>query len=322
MKELIDPVGRRIRKLRISVVDACDFRCTYCMPEDVKFMRRKELLPRDELLRLAGILVDEGVEEIRLTGGEPTLRPDFVEILKGLHQLRERGLKRLGLTSNGARLRRFLPDVKASGCDNLNISLDSLDDDKFFAITKRNVGAEVKACIRDASAMGFDVKVNAVVQKGVNDDELDAFAHFSADVGVEVRFLEMMKIGVAIDQSDDLFISADDMLAQLSSWTHTHEVRPKDSTSYNFTMQLKDGSDDKRARVGFIASESKPFCDNCSRLRLSPKGVLRPCLMMNEGHSLVGLERDAIVDKLHQVMGMKPTHRLLQVLQPMVQIGG
>ena len=136
MKTLTDPVGRRIRKLRISVVDACDFRCTYCMPEDVQFMRRKELLPRDELLRLAGILVDEGVEEIRLTGGEPTLRPDFVEILQGLNALRPRGLKRLGLTSNGARLRRFLPDVKASGCDNLNLSLDSLDDEKFFAITK------------------------------------------------------------------------------------------------------------------------------------------------------------------------------------------
>ncbi|MCP4504104.1 MAG: GTP 3',8-cyclase MoaA [Deltaproteobacteria bacterium] len=318
---LMDPVGRRIRKLRISLVDACDFRCTYCMPDDPKFLKKRDLMSREEIIRLATLFVGEGIEEIRLTGGEPTLRADFMDIVKELSAIE--GLKRLGVTSNGFKLRHHLEELRETRCDSLNISLDSLQDQRFFDITRKDVGQEIRQCIIDARKMGFEVKVNAVLQRGLNDDEIEDFAVFSAEHDVEVRFLEMMKIGVAIGQCEKLFISAEETLQRLSAWEQVKEVRPKDSTSFNYRLLPPDGSEAKNpARMGFIASETQAFCGNCSRLRLSPLGVLRPCLMVNEGHSLRNKSKEDVVAALHAVLPMKPTHRLMQVEQAMVQIGG
>lgn len=310
---LIDPVGRVMRKLRVSLTDACQYRCFYCMPENPVFTKNTDLLSAAEYAAICGELVARGIEELRVTGGEPTVRPEFREIMTALAEL---PAKRLSLTSNGQLLARHLDFLRDIGCTHLNISLDSLDAGRFERITRGGDFRMVMDCIEKAVAAGFVLKVNAVVFRGVNDDELVDFARWSAATGVEVRFLEFMKIGPAHGTNFDRFVPADEMIASLERHVALLPVAvPHDSTS--FVYETADG-----ARLGFIASESKPFCGTCSRLRLSATGVLRSCLMSEKGLSL----RDAAVGEydaiLPAVLAMKPTGRLESVAQAMHEIGG
>jgi len=313
VKKLIDPQGRLIHKLRLSLLDACNLRCLYCMPEEASFMDKSKLLSSLEIKQMCASLVSLGIDEIRLTGGEPTLRADLLEIVEELSKL---PLKKLALTSNGIRTKELLPRLKKTNCHYLNFSLDSLNRKNFSRVTGRDRLEEVIVSILSAKEMGFNVKVNMVVMNGVNEHELKDFVRFSASHNIEVRFLELMRIGIARDQFNKKFISAQKMIELFKkSWSFEKIEMPIDSTSFNYKL-------DNGANIGFIASESRPFCGGCSRMRVGADGKLRPCLMVNDGVSIKNKSKNEIEEILHKVMALKPIDRIFDVDQGMYQIGG
>lgn len=310
---LVDKFGRRMRKLRVSLLDQCNFRCLYCMPDNRVFTPTKNLLPAEEIISICTNLVDLGLEEIRLTGGEPTLRKDFISIVRGLSEL---PLKKLALTTNGYRLAELIGQLKNSNCRSLNISIDSLDQENFLKITGVNRLSHVLAGIKYACSEGFLVKINMVVMRGINDHELMDFVEFAHRYPVEVRFLEVMNIGVMHDQFDQQFIPQSEMRAIIENrYPLTKQKVPVDSTAQSFKTQ-------RGGKIGWISSESQPFCHSCSRLRLTAQGELRPCLFKSEGISLRGVNKEDYPKILGQILPLKPNQRLAQIEQPMYQIGG
>lgn len=312
-ERLTDQYGRVMRKLRVSLTDACNYSCFYCMPSSAIFTPKGLLLEPDEYGRLCKALVDVGIEEIRLTGGEPTVRPEFRKIIEALDAL---PLRRRGITSNGHLLERHLDFLKDHGWYNLNISLDSLDPGRFDTITGGGDFLTVMASIEKASALGFRVKINTVVMQGVNEDELTDFATWSALTGIEVRFLEYMRIGPNLGRHADRFFSADEMLTRLMlDFNLTSVPAEYDSTALLFKT-------DCGARLGIIASESKAFCGTCSRLRLSSTGILRACLMSPGGKSIRHTPRSELAGAFEEVMSMKPIKHPEHNPQPMFALGG
>lgn len=310
---LIDKHGRRMSKLRISLLDACNLRCLYCMPEHPVFMPQNEWASAADLVRITRNLVKLGIEEVRLTGGEPLLRKDFIEIVSELSTL---PIKKLGLTTNALLLARYLPLLRHTRLRFLNISLDSLDLENFFRITRRDKFNTVMNTILAAKALGFTTKINAVIMKGVNDHELPDFVEWSAAHDIPVRFLEVMNVGVMKSRFHKHFLSASDMMTMLSADYRLSALDDTpDSTSRNFLVS-------NNAKIGFITSESNPFCTGCSRLRLTPKGQIRPCLFMDEGIDLKPLAPEEYLDVLPTIMAMKPIGRISHQPQPMYQIGG
>jgi GTP 3',8-cyclase len=310
---LQDKHGRHIRKLRIQLTDACNFRCFYCMPAGTRFQPAHLLLSPDEIGDIAETLSEMGVDEIRVTGGEPTVRAEFDAIIG---RLARTAWKKFGLTTNGFLLEDKLPLLRDSGCRHINVSLDSLEEPKFRSITGSPHFRRVVAAILRAKSMGFEVKINTIVFRGINDGELSAFVDFSAEHGVEVRFLELMRVGPAIGEHEERFLAAGEMIGRLQAVEELLPVdAPLDSTSFGFQTA-------RGARIGFIASESKPFCGACSRLRLSATGKLRSCLFSDTGVELRGRDRLDYPEILQEVMALKPTGRLPRIPQPMNQIGG
>lgn len=307
---LIDHFGRRIRKLRLSLTDKCNLRCHYCMPVDQVFMDESHYLLTDEIVNIVKELQELGLEEVRLTGGEPLMRKSFPEIVEKLSAL---GLKKIGLTTNGIYLDKYLDLLKRHKIFHLNISLDSLDEDNFRKITFGNQLRRILANIRMAVSEGFVIKINTVMMRGVNDHEVLDFVKFSEEEKVEVRFLELMRIGHARSEQQDQFISARELSRKIRLRHHLKTVvMPLDSTSYNFVTE-------RGAQVGFIASESEPFCGQCSRWRLSADGILRACLLKDEGLSVRTENRIEVYQKL---LGMKPVFRPVEVSHSMNTIGG
>jgi cyclic pyranopterin phosphate synthase len=313
-KRVIDSYQRHIHKLRVQLTDACNFRCFYCMPENIKFKPHKDLLTPKEIFNICSILNEDfGVDELRITGGEPTIRPEFEEIVTLLSQI---NAKKLGLTTNAFILNEKLPFLKNTNCKNINISLDSLKKDNFNKITKGNYFNRVFKSILDAKEMGFNVKINTVLLRGINDNEILDFVKFSSKYDIEVRFLELMKIGMGYENNNDLFISASEIIKKIKEEEKLKPIKvSNDSTSFNYITS-------SGGKVGFIASESMPFCSSCSRLRLSATGKLRACLMSESGIDLKNKSRDEYREILYSVIAMKPFQRIDHIEQVMNQIGG
>ncbi|MBP6217594.1 MAG: GTP 3',8-cyclase MoaA [Oligoflexales bacterium] len=313
MMLLEDSYGRRIRKVRVSLLDACNFRCFYCMPKSPSFLPAKNCLSLDELYQISLCFFEHGIEELRLTGGEATLRKDFKNIVTELSKI---PFQKLSLTSNGFFLSPLLSFLKNTSCQFLNISLDSLREDRFRAITHSNGFHKVLGSIIEASRLGFSVKINVVVMRGVNDDELLDFVRFSSEHQITVRFLELMQIGEARKIEKKAFISAAELLTQLQQKIDLEAVAvEQDSTSFEF--KTKSG-----ARLGFIAPVTQSFCGSCSRWRLSAEGFLRACLMSSKGLSLKGQSGKELRETLSKVLHMKPISGLESVDQNMYRIGG
>jgi cyclic pyranopterin phosphate synthase len=310
---LVDAHGRQIHKLRVQLTDACNFRCFYCIPLAPEFLPSQALLSSHELLNICSSLVDLGIDEIRVSGGEPTLRKDFESIVEGLSNL---PLRKLGLTTNGFLLEEKLDSLKQTRCQHINISLDSLREDRFHEITRTKHFEKVYKAVLRARAKGFQIKVNMVVMRGINDDEIMDFVKFSANHDIEVRFLELMKIGCAIHNHSLYFVPAQEIIRKVEdSEALLPQSVNRDSTSFNFTTS-------SGAKLGFIASESQSFCSFCSRLRLTASGKLRACIMSEAGINLRGVPKEQYPQILKAVLRMKPLARVDYITQPMYQIGG
>lgn len=286
------------------------------MPEDQKFKNINKLLTPKQMSSIVSELTKYGVEEVRLTGGEPLLHPNFKEIVKALSLC---DLKKLALTTNAIRLDKYLDFLREQNIKHLNISFDSLNPNVFEYITKTTTFSKVLENILLAKKMGFKIKLNIVLMKNLNFEEIEDFLHFSAKNNIEVRFLEMMKIGYARKSFDRHFVSADEAINKIErSWKLEKVNMPVDSTSFNYIAS----HNGLKAQVGFIASESKPFCSGCSRLRLSNQGELRPCIMIGKGPNISKLETNDYEVVLNELINKKPLTRLEQTEFQMNEIGG
>lgn len=311
--KLIDPYGRKMRKLRVSLTDACNYHCFYCMPDNIRFMPTNSLMKADEYFRIISRLVEAGIEELRITGGEPTLRRDFPDIMNKLSEIPD---CLLGLTTNGQTLDKHLKLLESINCRKINVSLDSLDEHVFQKMTRNGNLKSVLTNLYKARDAGFQLKVNTVLFRGINDKEVLNFIRWSSREKIEVRFLEFMKIGPKYLQNTELFVSAAEVIKKLKQEFALYPVPvSKDSTSFVYRT-------DTGARIGFIASESHPFCSSCSRLRLSAQGNLRVCLMREDGVSLRNVPDDEISKLALKVLHLKPLERIDHMDQAMNSIGG
>lgn len=310
---LVDKHSRVMKKLRVSLLDACNFRCIYCMPENATFKTPKERLAVSELGKIVKNLVSLGIDEVRLTGGEPTLSPDFMNIVRELSTL---NLSKLSITTNGLNISKYFSELKNAGVNSINFSLDTLDEKKFHYISKVDGFQKVIDAILLANEYGFEIKINCVLMRNINHNEVEDFIEFSRIHNIQIRFLETMNIGVVKPHFERWFISADEIISKLEKkYTFSKIIDPVDSTSFNFNL-------DNGAQIGFIASESKPFCNGCSRLRLDAMGNLHPCLFKNEGISLVGKSLEDYPNLLPTLIARKPINRIKIQDTPMYQLGG
>jgi cyclic pyranopterin phosphate synthase len=349
---LVDAHARRVRDLRISITDRCNFRCTYCMPvEGMEWMSRDQLLTYEEIARIARVCVERfGFESIRLTGGEPLIRAHIVRLIELIAPL---GVD-LALTTNGVKLPEHAHDLAAAGLQRVNVSLDSLKRDVFLALTRRDELPRVLAGIDAALDAGMNpVKVNCVVMRGVNDDEVVDLAAFGRAKGVGVRFIEFMPLDADEAWSRDKVVPAREILERIDAVFPLETTALAGSDATDGDVETPAGHVEPAARyryrdgvgdVGVIASVTEPFCDNCDRVRLTAEGKLRTCLFALDETDLRVLLRgpgglddpdhddDALDDRLAEALvgavGRKwAGHRIGQVdfIRPdrsMSQIGG
>ena len=290
---LRDALDRPIRDLRISVTDRCNFRCTYCMPlDEYEWINRREILTYEEITRLARIFIGLGADKIRLTGGEPLVRKDLYQLIDELSALP--GLKDLCLTTNGALLAEQVPALKAAGLKRVNVSIDTLDAGKFKRITKRGDLNQVLEGLFAAQRAGLEpIKINAVIERGVNDDDILPLVEFSRLNGFAIRFIEFMDVGNANNWQSEKMVSKREILDTIRARYALREVGRQDGSAPSVDYQFEDGNGD----LGVIASVTEPFCSSCTRARLTADGKLVTCLFSASGHDLKALLRRGDTDE-------------------------
>ncbi len=273
---LIDPFQRPISYLRLSVTDRCDFRCTYCMSEDMTFLPKRDLLTLEELDRISTAFIRLGVEKLRITGGEPLVRRDIMTYFRAMSRHLETGaLKELSLTTNGSQLHRFAKDLANSGVRRVNISLDTLKPEKFGAITRWGKLENVIRGIDAAQEAGLRVKINAVALKGFNEDELIALTEWCADRDMDLTWIEVMPMGEDINSEDRLgqYWPLADLRARLANHYTLTDLAERSGGPARYVKLEETGQ-----KVGFITPLSHNFCESCNRVRLTCTGELYMCL--------------------------------------------
>lgn len=301
---LLDKYGRRITYVRLSITDRCDFRCTYCMAEEMTFLPRKEVMSLEECLRVASVFVGLGVTKLRITGGEPLVRKGAMWLIERLGALP--GLENLVLTTNGSQLDKFAAPLYAAGVKRINISLDTLKADRFRAITRIGDLTKVLRGIEAAGAAGFRrTKLNTVMMRGTNDDEFVDLVRFAIDQELDISFIEEMPLGEIFGRNST-FISSEETREMLGR--HFELIPSAENSGGPARYWRIPGSE---SRIGFISPHSHNFCDTCNRVRITAKGELYPCLGQNDAANLLPAlragndnagVRQAIVDS----MGIKP----------------
>jgi GTP 3',8-cyclase len=288
----VDLLGRPLRDLRVSVTDRCNLRCRYCMPrevfgQDFPFLERDELLTFEEIERVVRVLVDLGIRKVRLTGGEPLLRRDLPDLVARLSRID--GIEDLALTSNGVLLGRMAEELVAAGLRRVTVSLDALDDATFRAVSDTTIPVQsVLDGIAAAHGAGLaPVKVNAVLQRGVNDDRIEELAGWARDLGVTMRFIEFMDVGTTNRWRRERVVPAAEVAERIAARWPIEPVDPDHPGEVAERYRYVDGA----GEVGIIASVTRPFCGTCSRARLSAVGELYTCLFAAEGHDLRALVR-------------------------------
>ncbi|MCH8055516.1 MAG: GTP 3',8-cyclase MoaA [Deltaproteobacteria bacterium] len=290
---LRDTYNRPIRDLRISVTDRCNYRCTYCMPfDEYTWIEKAEILSFEEITRLAGLFVQLGVEKIRLTGGEPLVRRDLEKLVGKLSSLS--GLKDLCLTTNGSLLAEKIEDLKNAGLKRLNISIDTLNPDKFRQMTKRGDLSKVLQGLFAVKKQGLSpIKINAVIERGVNDDDIINLVEFSRENGFAIRFIEYMDVGNSNNWTSEKLVSKKEILEIIQSQFPLREVGREQGSAPSVDYEFADG----RGDLGVIASVTEPFCSTCTRARLTADGKLVTCLFSQTGHDLKSLLRNGSTDE-------------------------
>jgi len=325
VSRLVDRHGRAHRDLRVSLTDRCSLRCTYCMPaEGLPWLPAPDLLSTAELVRLVRLATTLGIDEVRLTGGEPLLRPDVVAVVGQLADAAE-----LSVTTNGLVLNRLAPALRDAGLTRVNISIDTLRRERFLAMTRRDRLDDVLAGIDAALRAGLHpVKLNTVLMRGVNDDEAVDLLRFALDTGVHLRFIEQMPLDAQHAWRREEMVTAEEILRELSAVFTLDPVEGRGSAPAE--EWYVNGSPQT---VGVIGSVTRPFCGNCDRLRLTADGQLRTCLFATNETDLRGPLRAGASDEelagqmLRAVLGKQAGHGIddptfLQPPRPMSAIGG
>jgi cyclic pyranopterin phosphate synthase len=288
---LTDSFGRVHNNLRVSVTDRCNLRCTYCMPEDVTFLDKSEVLTFEEIAHFVRVATGLGIDKVRLTGGEPLLRqdvPDFVRVLK-----QDLGVKDVALTTNGWLLEKLAPALKAAGLNRLNVSVDSLDD--VTAGKLNGLGFKVGRVLRGidaAAALGLPIKINCVIQRGVNDGELLALCDYFRARGHTLRFIEFMDVGNTNHWKAERVVPARELVDRINARWPLEPVGPAYRGEVASRYRYRDG----RGEVGLISSVTEPFCRDCHRARLSADGKLYTCLFASLGWDVLGALRAGASD--------------------------
>jgi cyclic pyranopterin phosphate synthase len=304
--QLIDPFRRQITYLRVSVTDRCDLRCVYCMPSHMSFLPRKELLSLEELDRLCTAFIDLGVSKLRLTGGEPLVRKDLMTLVRSLSRHLASGrLEELTLTTNGSLLAKYAAELAGAGVRRINVSVDTLDPDRFRAITRRGDLGVVLDGIEQARKAGLHVKVNTVALKGVNEFELDRMIEWSHAGGMEITLIETMPLGEIEEDRTNQFLPLSLVRQRLAErWTlEALPVRTGGPASYVRVAETG-------GRLGFITPLTHNFCESCNRVRVTCTGTLFMCLGQGDAADLRGpLRASASNELLHQAIRKAISHK-------------
>lgn len=288
---LLDNHGRKINYLRLAVTDRCNLRCFYCMPEEgIDWLSRKELMSYEEMFRICALLVSEGVEKIRITGGEPFVRKGIMPFLEKLSKLN--GLSQVTITTNGVLTAPLVPDLKKLGIHTVNLSLDTLDRNRFFAITHRDELPAVMETLEQLLRHDMDVKINAVVMEGKNIGDIIPLVSLTKDLPVSVRFIEEMPFNGGDNHYTTLTWDHLKILEKIKQ--HFPAIQkipdPAYSTSYNYQIPGHKGT------VGIIAAYTRSFCGTCNRIRITPQGTLKTCLYDDGVLNVKDLMRQGLSD--------------------------
>lgn len=326
---LLDPYKRKINYLRISVTDRCNLRCCYCMPvEGIPLIPHEDILTYEEILRIARVFATEGISKIRLTGGEPLVRKGMVDFISHLNQIAE--IRDLSLTTNGILLKEFAQDLKQAGLKRINISLDSLKQERFCQITRKDDLGRVWAGIEEALRVGLSpVKINMVAIQGLNDDEIESFARLTLHLPLTVRYIEYMPSGNGKEWEESDMLTIPQIKSRLEYMGRLIPVPSNewDGPAMRFRLEGAMGE------IGLIGPVSSHFCDECNRLRLTPDGKIRTCLFSDEEIDVKellrrgGSDRD-LRERLLIALRAKPerhhinTHQFKKCQRNMSAIGG
>lgn len=317
-----DHYGRRINYMRISVTDLCNLRCVYCMPEEgVQKHLHKTNMSFEEIISLVKAGTQVGIDKIRLTGGEPLVRNGIVELVQAVGQIE--GIKDLAMTTNGILLPKYAKDLKNAGLNRVNISLDTFDEKKYHQITRWGNLDDVMAGIEAAMAVGMNpIKINTVLIKGFNDDEIEKFVNFTIENPVDVRFIELMPLGESSNYAQNKYLSNAEVLKQIPELMAVLEPEKTGPAEYYQVPGAK-------GRVGLINPISKHFCSECNRIRVTTDGKIKPCLHSDFEIDILKLREEGLtyLQILEKAIGAKPERHLLednekQMVRNMNEIGG
>jgi cyclic pyranopterin phosphate synthase len=285
---MIDPFGRMVSYLRVSVTDRCDFRCTYCMAEKMVFLPKKDLLTLEELDRLCSAFIGKGVRKIRLTGGEPLVRHNIMHLVRGLGEKVQAGtLDELTLTTNGSQLARYASELAEAGMRRINVSLDTLDPDKFREITRIGDLSKVLAGIDAAQAAGLKIKINAVALKDFNDRELPEIMRWAHGRGMDMTVIETMPMGEVEEDRTDHYLPLSVFRKSLEEQFTLEEIPFRTGGPARYVKVAETGG-----RLGFITPMTHNFCESCNRVRLTCTGTLYMCLGQNDAADLRAVLRE------------------------------
>lgn len=331
-KTMIDPFGRIVDYLRISVTDRCDFRCTYCMSENMTFLPKKDLLTLEELERLCSVFIDKGVRKLRLTGGEPLVRKNIMQLINALGRKIDEGkLEELTITTNGSQLHRFAKDLYAAGMRRINVSLDTLDPVKFKDITRWGDLNRVLAGIDAALEAGLKVKINAVALKDFNGHELPEMLRWAHSKGMDMTIIETMPMGEIDEDRTDQYLPLSQVRKDLSQEFTLEDIPYKTGGPARY-VELKETG----GRLGFITPLTHNFCESCNRVRLTCTGTLYLCLGQDDAADLraplrASLDNQLTADAIDEAITRKPkghdfiidrTHKKPAVSRHMSVTGG
>ncbi len=306
-QELIDPFGRRIDYLRLSVTDRCDFRCVYCMAEDMTFLPRAQLCTLEELAEIGAAFAELGVKKIRITGGEPLIRKDVVQLFEQLNQQSQ--LQEVTLTTNGARLDKYAHALKSAGVKRINVSLDTLKADRFKELTRTGDLHQVLKGLSVAKSAGFEsIKLNAVILRHRNFDEVGDLVGYAVENGFDISFIEEMPLGeITEHKRAEEFVSSEELAAHIGE---QHTLVPSDYTTGGPSRYWQVAG--SRSQVGFISPHSNNFCASCNRVRLSAEGKLLLCLGNEHAADLKAIirahpgNREKLKQAIIAAIGQKP----------------